>query len=761
PAPMPPIIETRDLRKVFRTLKRQPGIAGTLRTLFSRDYEDKVAVEGITMSLEAGELLHVDAPLRIVVDDAHVLGASFGAFAGALVRRMPPAVRLVLLTRAPLDVGLPEAIAAGRGTLIDAAALRFDAARVRAVAAELGVVLDDAGVDALLSRTDGWPIAVALALRAPDASDALLEELVARRLDALGGGDRALLAATLAYEIVEPAVAFGDAAAAAVRFNALADDGALVARVRGGYRVHPLVREALARDLDAATLARRHAEAARAYLHAKRLRPALFHLARARDPALDVAFLRGDAAAAVASGLVDGVRDALARTHDAAPRGVVALVEGLLAKARGGDARRAFADATAAAEDENDRELAFEARLQAVEADLAHGDPVEPRQVDDLLARAAAFGRPAQVKALVRAGWADALAGRFADALARLDAAGGADPALLADVAPLAAYAFCALGDFESGERAASALVDAWSGSDDVVRYVGALGWAARFALLRGETTAAYELAREAERIARPFALRAQSAAMQATLAEAALHVGDTALARTAARAAVRGADAAWYSRDAERARTLGARIQARAAALEGDPAAALTASGGADPLSTADAALFATLLDLPDAAARRSRARAALSEAMPLDGDDAVALLAAAELLDALDARAGIVVTTPLRAGPFDGLIVRRRDADAGPRFETQILARLAGRAAPPRTDAPIEPLTAREHEILALLAAGLTNREIAQRLVVSARTVETHVARVTGKLGVNSRARAVARAVALGIVAPPAVAV
>jgi ABC-2 type transport system ATP-binding protein len=59
---MPPIIETRDLRKVFRTLKRQPGIAGTLRTLFSRDYEDKVAVEGVTMALEAGELVGYIGP---------------------------------------------------------------------------------------------------------------------------------------------------------------------------------------------------------------------------------------------------------------------------------------------------------------------------------------------------------------------------------------------------------------------------------------------------------------------------------------------------------------------------------------------------------------------------------------------------------------------------------------------------------------------------------------------------------------------------
>jgi ABC-2 type transport system ATP-binding protein len=57
-----PIIETRDLRKVFRTLVRRPGVAGTIRTLFSRDYEDKVAVEGISMALEEGELVGYIGP---------------------------------------------------------------------------------------------------------------------------------------------------------------------------------------------------------------------------------------------------------------------------------------------------------------------------------------------------------------------------------------------------------------------------------------------------------------------------------------------------------------------------------------------------------------------------------------------------------------------------------------------------------------------------------------------------------------------------
>jgi LuxR family transcriptional regulator, maltose regulon positive regulatory protein len=748
----------------------------------------------------ADELRHVDAPLRIVVDDAHVLGSSFAAFARSLARRMPDPVRLVLLARVPIDVGLPEAVAAGRGVLVDAAALRFDLVRTRALASSLGVALDDARATALVARTEGWPIAVALALRAPESSDALLDELVSRRLDALAPDDRALLEATAAYETIEPDVAVPGDTAALARLGHLADEASLVAAVRGGFRVHPLVREALARRVGERALAARHAGAAHAYARAGRLRPAVFHLERAHDVAADVAFLRAYAPSAVASGLVDGVRAALARVRAARADepALIALVDGLLAKARGDDGRPAFVAAASAADADGDGALAFEARLQWIEGDLAHGDAVAAERIDDLLARAVSQGAAASVKAVVRAGWADAVAGRFEHALARLDVlADGGDPTVLADVAPLAAYAHVALGDFEAAEHVANDLIETWASGDDVVRYVSALVWAARFALLRGETTAAFELAREAERIARPFALRPQAAALHATLAEAALHAADTATARREARAALRSADAAWYARDAERTRALASRILARADALDGDLLAALAASGGDDPLARADAATFAALAGANDAAPRRERARAALAAATPVDGADAVALWSAAQTLDFLDAFAGHAVETPLRSAPFDALIARRAEPGAlsllgtalravargaqstgafdeafasavrgGARFETHVVTRLAapylrsGARAAGTPDAPLEALTAREHEILELLAAGLTNREIAQRLVVSARTVETHVARVTGKLGVNSRARAVARAVALGIVAPPAAA-
>jgi LuxR family maltose regulon positive regulatory protein len=57
-------------------------------------------------------------------------------------------------------------------------------------------------------------------------------------------------------------------------------------------------------------------------------------------------------------------------------------------------------------------------------------------------------------------------------------------------------------------------------------------------------------------------------------------------------------------------------------------------------------------------------------------------------------------------------------------------------------------EPLTPREQEILKLMAAGLTNREIAETLVISPETVKKHAGAIYGKLGAHSRTEAAARA-------------
>ena len=68
-------------------------------------------------------------------------------------------------------------------------------------------------------------------------------------------------------------------------------------------------------------------------------------------------------------------------------------------------------------------------------------------------------------------------------------------------------------------------------------------------------------------------------------------------------------------------------------------------------------------------------------------------------------------------------------------------------------RSSSLVEPFTEREREVLGLLLAGASNREIARRLVISVNTVKKHVYNICGKLGVQSRAQAIVRARALNL--------
>jgi two-component system, NarL family, response regulator YdfI len=120
-------------------------------------------------------------------------------------------------------------------------------------------------------------------------------------------------------------------------------------------------------------------------------------------------------------------------------------------------------------------------------------------------------------------------------------------------------------------------------------------------------------------------------------------------------------------------------------------------------------------------------------------------------------------VAFAALRAGAA-GVLARRADADEIVAALEAIRAGLvvvdpAVREAPAtlasaRGALAAEPLTERERQVLAMLARGLSNRRIGERLAISDNTVKAHVAAILGKLGAATRTEAVTLGVRLGLV-------
>jgi len=94
--------------------------------------------------------------------------------------------------------------------------------------------------------------------------------------------------------------------------------------------------------------------------------------------------------------------------------------------------------------------------------------------------------------------------------------------------------------------------------------------------------------------------------------------------------------------------------------------------------------------------------------------------------------------------------------DALLSPSVTRRLIGEFAARAKPTRPVGTLDPLTDREREVMALVAAGLSNEEIADRLVVSPATAKTHVSRAMVKLGARDRAQLVVIAYESGLVRP-----
>ncbi|MCL8016217.1 response regulator transcription factor [Streptomyces sp. AS02] len=99
---------------------------------------------------------------------------------------------------------------------------------------------------------------------------------------------------------------------------------------------------------------------------------------------------------------------------------------------------------------------------------------------------------------------------------------------------------------------------------------------------------------------------------------------------------------------------------------------------------------------------------------------------------------------------------VAARGDALISPSVTRRLIAEFAGRVKSPEPDARLDALTERESEVMRLVAAGLTNDEIAARLVLAPSTAKTHVSRIMAKVGARDRSQVVVLAYESGLVSP-----
>jgi LuxR family maltose regulon positive regulatory protein len=296
--------------------------------------------------------------------------------------------------------------------------------------------------------------------------------------------------------------------------------------------------------------------------------------------------------------------------------------------------------------------------------------------------------------------------------------------------------------DLDEAERALERGVELVERTGDVSTQVWAYVTSSQVKRARGDEEGALAMAHEAERVARSSGADLQIAIALAWMTKLRLARGDlteaVALEQERAANAENSADAARAVDRLTSARVLHAQERHREALalLEelGETAQAAGRTGGLiEILALQGLALWA--------GNKKERAASTLAGALALAEPE------------------GYVRTFVDEGAPMGNLLSATLEArqsgrlDAAGRISVSYLARLlaavAQEATAPAADERLpEPLSERELEVLALIAAGKANQEIAAKLYVSTSTVKTHINRLYRKLGARSRTQAIARA-------------
>jgi len=765
------------------------------------------------------DLAPLDEPIWLVVDDVHELGAHQALRQlELLVMRAPPELRFVLASRHDVRLGLHRLRLEGELTEIRAPDLRFSLAEARELLAAAGVELADPALALLYERTEGWAAGLRLAALSlaghPDpgrfaaefsgSERTVAEYLLAEVLERQDEDVRRLLLRTSMLDRVsgELADALTGGSGGERMLQELEEANAFVVALdaaRSWFRYHHLFEGLLRLELrrtapdEITTLhataaqwfaahglpveAIRHAQGAQDWGLAARLLadawPGLYLGGQAATVHALLAGFPADARAANAELAAVAAADELAQgSLEAAERYLTLAAQGSASVPPGRDGQvrvlLGVVGLLLARQRGNLSAVAEEARrVAAVEPDAAR-----PR-----------LGEELRALALINLGTAEAWAARFQEAdqhleqgvaLAHrigrpyLEFTGRAHQAAVEINRSFARAAERGRQAVELAER--HGWTDEPTAGTAYVMLGGALA-------AQGRVEEAEPWVQRAERTVRPEAEPAEAMGVYYVrgLLEMARHRDADAL--TAYQAAERLAGhvaATHYILPPARARVivalvrLGQTERAEQALADlgdqdrdrGDMRVATAVLRLAQGDQEAAAVALAPVLDGSAPVIPRSmQSQAFLIEAIVMDalGEASAAARALERALDIAEPD-GALLTFLLHPAP--GLLERHaRQRTAHPSLIAEILGLLAGEtpASPPAgAQPPLEPLSETEIRVLRYLPTNLSIPEIANELYVSPNTVKTHVRHLFAKLGTHRRGEAVARARALGLLAP-----